>query len=397
MERFVNFMKRHIKLVSFIIIFAGYAGIFVFFHSLKFPLWNDEGRFWPTSLSFSSKLIPTLHQLKNYDELSTPLPFVVFGVLEHLFHKGIAAGRFLNFILSFAIILIIFFKEKEIGKISVLSVIGIFLFPYFTGCSIHLYTDIIAVFFAFIGVVLYLKSRFLLGCISFVLAISSRQYMVAFPIALFICTAYEERHGLLKAWYPLFLLLISIASLAGWIVSFGGFGPQSEVAVQGVATAKLSFLLPNNGLYFLTCIGAYYVIPELLLFRDVSFIKKLPSRKNACIAIALFVLFIMFPPIQNIHYPHPQMGYIDRFVCLFLPDHLKPFIFYILALLACIRFSKINLAFWLLYSNVLLMFKAHVGWDKYALALLIVLWYLAGSKEPPNRDQTMAFQEHNLQ
>ncbi len=94
MERFVNFMKRHIKLVSFIIIFAGYAGIFVFFHSLKFPLWNDEGRFWPTSLSFSSKLIPTLHQLKNYDELSTPLPFVVFGVLEHLFHKGIAAGRF---------------------------------------------------------------------------------------------------------------------------------------------------------------------------------------------------------------------------------------------------------------------------------------------------------------
>jgi hypothetical protein len=36
----------------------------------------------------------------------------------------------------------------------------------------------------------------------------------------------------------------------------------------------------------------------------------------------------------------------------------------------------------MLYGNAILMAKAHVAWEKYALLLLAVLWLLKAAKEP---------------
>ena len=48
------------------------------------------------------RLYFSLDQLRSYQELSTPLAFLLFGSLEHLLHGGIMAGRLLNLSLSFA-------------------------------------------------------------------------------------------------------------------------------------------------------------------------------------------------------------------------------------------------------------------------------------------------------
>jgi hypothetical protein len=64
------------------------------------PTWWDEANFWDNSVNFSQRLIPTIDDLGNYDALNTRLPFVIFGLLEHLFHQGIFAGRLLNLLLS---------------------------------------------------------------------------------------------------------------------------------------------------------------------------------------------------------------------------------------------------------------------------------------------------------
>lgn len=63
----------------------------------------DEIHYWQTTLLFSDDLIPTLDNWEQYRELSTPLPFVIFGALEYLFHQGIFAGRLLSLTLFMVI------------------------------------------------------------------------------------------------------------------------------------------------------------------------------------------------------------------------------------------------------------------------------------------------------
>ena len=77
--------KRVLFLLSVALL---YAALFVWRDCLQGPPQWDEVSFWQTSLTFSDRLIPTLDQLRNYEELNTPLPFVLFGMLEYLFHQG---------------------------------------------------------------------------------------------------------------------------------------------------------------------------------------------------------------------------------------------------------------------------------------------------------------------
>jgi hypothetical protein len=62
-------------------------------------------------------------------------------------------------------------------------------------------------------------------------------------------------------------------------------------------------------------------------------------------------------------------------------------VLYVLALLVCVRFSRANLTFWLLFVNCGLMLKAY-PWDKYALPLLVVFWYFKSTSILDSRLQS---------
>jgi hypothetical protein len=134
------------KLITISAILVLYLIIFNLFGQLGFPIRKDETHFWPASLKFSKDWVPSIDLLKNYDELSTPLPFIIFGTIEHIFHGGIFAGRLLN-LLSFGIVSIIVFISDGRKLKYLFPVIGVLIYPYFIACSTHLYTDIIATFF----------------------------------------------------------------------------------------------------------------------------------------------------------------------------------------------------------------------------------------------------------
>jgi hypothetical protein len=353
-----------------------YVIIFFISDSLKFPVRKDEVHFWPTTVLFSKSLFPSLELLKTYGELNTPLPFIIFGFFERLFNGGIFVGRFINFVLSYIIMAVILLREKEHKKTSFLAVLSILIFPYYIGCSVHLYTDIIASFFSLLGIMLYSRNRYILGCLAFILAVSSRQYMVAFPAALFLSEMFQTKGNLFKEIFRWASLLLAILSLFGWFLLFGGFGPQNEVMRQNISTAGFNRFFPEHCLYFFSSLGIYFVIPETILFGNFSFLKGILSRKGAFLSIVLFILFVIFPPLQNTDYFMPTMGYFDKAVRTFMPDMLRMFLFYVLALVTCLRFSKINLSFWLLFVNSLLMMKSHIAWEKYIMPLLIVLWYV---------------------
>jgi hypothetical protein len=70
------------------------------------------------------------------------------------------------------------------------------------------------------------------------------------------------------------------------------------------------------------------------------------------------------------------MGYMDKLFRMIGGDFFRMTLFYILALIACLRFLVMNLESLFVLTNVLMMLKSHIAWDKYLLPLIVILWFL---------------------
>ncbi len=397
-----KFQSRRYKIIFFSTNIIIYLIIFIYFQWLQFTPKSDEPHYWQTTLLFSKSLIPDLNLLRNYGELNTPLPFIIFGNLERLFKGGMFAGRMLNFILSFLIACIIGLSKYGKHKYSALAVCGLFLCPYYFRLSSYFYTDIIATFFVLLGFVFYIRSSNIISSIAFILAIASRQYMLVFPVSILVFELFnilknvkilhknnetyindkqlpnQSKNSSKSNIFSTRLLMPLIASLSilGWFLLFNGIAPQTGLARTNTPAVQQSLLsvAPDSSLYFLACVGLYFVIPELCLFHTRSLfhlniaIRKLLTLKNCLLALALLILFAIFPPLQS-------HGLITNVANILPNDFFKLSLYYFLALITTLRFSRIDIAFWILLVNCVLMMKAF-PWDKYVLPLLVIFWYL---------------------
>ncbi len=379
----VQLKRSQQKFLFLLFITAIYTALVFWFDFLQGEKVNDEVHFWQTSLIFSKSLIPSISNLKDYRDLSTPLPFVTFGVLEYLFHQGVFAGRLLNLILSLVMVFIIGWPSRNRGAKAILCLIGLFTCPYYLLCSGALVTDIIACFWVLLGFVSYVHSRHLLSSIAFILAIASRQYMLAFPLAIalyeFIIVLPEIKSGRkfqLSEHWRWIAPFIAALSILGWFYLFQGLAPSTGIEELAPTVQKTTwFLKPNRAIYFLAFVSVFIVIPEFILFQPLAKIKTFKPRwrKIMLIAVGLLLYCIAFPP------PTTSDGMFSLILNLFRYEILKLALFYILSFLACVRFSQPNLMFLCVLFNCLIMMKAHY-WSKYVLPLAIVFWYLKSLK-----------------
>ena len=373
-------LKRNRQKFLFILLITAIYTVLVvksnFLQGIKI---NDEPHFWETSLSFSDSLIPSIDAIKNYRDLNTPLPFMMFGAVEYFFHLDVFGGRLLNLILSIVMALIIGWPSKDKKRTSILCLIGLFICPYFLICSGRLYTDIIACFWVLLGFVAYVRDRHLLSSIAFILGIASRQFMLAFPAAI---ATYElilalnrikntRRFDLTSQWRWI-APSIAACTIFGWIYLFKGLAPATGIEELAPTVQKTTWAIqPNRAVYFLSFTTIYIVIPELILFRPWAKIRSLWSHKRriAYIAAGLLIYCIVFPPEIN------SSGMFTPFLDLLHYDFLKSVLFYVLALIACIRFCEPNLMQICILFHCIIMMKAHY-WSKYVLPLSVVFWYL---------------------
>jgi hypothetical protein len=363
-----------------LIFFAATAAVFLVVliasNFLRFPVRRDELHFWPTSLALFQNGFPSIEQLRTYNELNTPFPFLVFGGLEYIFHGGIVVGRAINLASSFLIILLVG-VAGDFSRRSLLCAAGLFLFPYFLLVGIHLYTDTLAVLFTVAGITLYLRRWHWLACVCFIVGIACRQYIIAFPLALFaheLVSRLCSRRIVIDA--ELLSPAIAALSLAGWYLFFGAAAPQPALQAQDVAVGRF---FPEHGLYFLTCIGLYFVLPECVLFRSVACLLR-PEPASIAMAAAISVLFWFVPPLENVSIV-PTMGYFDIAVRAVLPMPARLVLFWLLAVLACLRLPPRSLGGLMLYANAAMMTGAHLAWDKYALPMLAALWLLQSADQ----------------
>jgi peptidoglycan/LPS O-acetylase OafA/YrhL len=81
--------SRDFRIIPAVFLIAIYFLIYLAFDGLNFQLKDDENHFWPNSQIFSHTWIPSLDSLSHYNELNTPLPFVVFGWLHKFTNNGL--------------------------------------------------------------------------------------------------------------------------------------------------------------------------------------------------------------------------------------------------------------------------------------------------------------------
>lgn len=353
---------------------------------LKAPYWWDEFHFWDTSLTFSDQLIPSLDDISDYEELNTPLPFVVFGSLEYLFGQGIATGRLLNFLLSLAMAFVIGWPTKEKDGRSLLCLIGLLFCPYYLMLTGRLYTEMIACFWVLMGMVGYIHRRHWLSCIAFILAISARQYMLAFPVAiatyeLINSATHVRQSGRInwKAQGRWIAPSVAACSILFWVYLFGGLAPQSALIAREdlvPEAQQVLFQITSGGMiHFLAFVGVYVVIPEFFLFNPYENIKTLGQKwqqhkiKVGLITLGLLAFMVISPPQAA------ATGYVAKLASIQSYPILSLGVYFFFALLTCIRFSKFSLVALLILFNALIMFKAH-PWDRYALPMVVVFWYL---------------------
>src|SRR5262245_47428982 len=139
--------------------------------------WGDEEHFVTTSILFGRHL--TLDTLRSYPELSTPLPFVVYGLWGRLLGFDLLTLRLLSPLIALATYVMLHFvlhRWFEDGRIAFLGTLFVMLNPYMVGLSVFVFTDmitILAILVAFHGAWKEHWGRYALaaGC-----ALLARQY-----------------------------------------------------------------------------------------------------------------------------------------------------------------------------------------------------------------------------
>jgi hypothetical protein len=353
---------------------------------LDFPLYQDERQFWRQTRFFAEHWPPSFALVRGYPEPMTPLSFLLWSAEQVAFGGGIAGARLLNLLLGAAAVGLVGLRARPSGWRPWLAACGLLLYPYTLPLSVHLYTDVPAAFFVLLGLWLWTHRRPLASGVAFVLSIATRQYMVTFPLAL---AAAELAPALLARrsppWARVLPLALAAATLGGWAFLFEGLAPSPGLERWPRHVVTLGGLVPGHGLYLLTCVGAFFVIPEMLLFRRRPSAEELLGGRSLLLAAAVAGLFACFPPLAT----GVEMGALNRISMWLLPPEssgmlglsIRYLAFGVLAWLACVRFARLDLVFWLLLANTLLLFAAHHGWEKYHLPVIWSLWYLRSQGE----------------
>jgi hypothetical protein len=365
-----------------------YLATFALADGLRFGPVKDEIHFLDSARIFASPF--GAEELRGYPEVVTPLALVLWGQLERLTGAGLWAGRFLNLALSFGLVCLVAFARPPLWPRGALAAVGLLLFPYTLPLSVHLYTDLMAAAFAGLGTLAVVRRKPLLAFAALSAAIATRQYLVQIASALAAASAIEWIRGDRGRWKLVLAAGAATASLGGWIWFFGGLAPRAGLDAwiprYPAPMLDTSTFILHYGLYALTGVGAYFVVLEALLFRELPARSALLRPRHLAIAVALAALFFVDPPILTSGHPGGPLG---RVALILLPapgfDPVRAAVYYVLALLAVVRFSaRLDASFWIVAAGTVLSMKQQIPWEKYLLPTLSSLWLLraAGDLRP---------------
>ncbi len=396
MIRFSHWVERYPWVIAISIFVILHSGI-ILFSGLNRPIYGDEGHFIATITQFAQNY--SRETLRTYNEMSTPLPFVLYALWGKLFGLEAATLRLFSLLLGFAAALLFFAIAKQllVQSRTIFFAYLLFLFqPYLIGFTMYVYTDL----FAIIGLLLALwegikRNEWWLG-IGCVIALLSRQYSVFFIAALMLFYILEyiwaKRPASLRT---LLVVILSCLPLTFLFAYWQGIVPDNTMRTLYLDTA-LSYHLSSAVLY-LSCI-TIYLFPVLLVRRKNVFLNKTVWL----IAILMSSIYLLAPIRASQAAANVDIETVGLFHRLLRYVFDNPLvingIFYFCFLIGLVVFVHFLALFWKLRKEkangvdmllilslvcfLLVMPFSYLHWEKYFILLLPFLLLLLLKESP---------------
>lgn len=173
---------------------AAYAGfvlvllvVTVQFVGLNSPCYHDECHFAETVESFGKDM--SLATIRGYNEMSTPLPFILYALWGRIFGFALPVLRLFSLLvaaLTYALYYRLLTAVFGSRSITFLSAVFLTLNPYMVGLSIFVYTDMLTLLFIILSCIAVMRTRPVLLGVSLAGALLCRQYTVFMVAALFV-------------------------------------------------------------------------------------------------------------------------------------------------------------------------------------------------------------------
>jgi hypothetical protein len=351
--------------------------------------WTDEEHFYFTVLEFIQQ--PTLHTLKHYEEMSTPLPFVVYALWGSIFGDSLAILRVFSLFITFTTILSAFCLFKKFNLSTPASYICIFILtinPYFMGVGFFVYTDLLCELCMLWVFISLMNREILISCTSLLFAILCRQYMVFFlpvmAIYLFSQHSFNINRILIKQELSLLIPVIGFTLL---LIFWGGANPDNTLQKLYVNQA---FVIHYNSLTAYMAASMVYTFPLLLLM------LKDTRKQQLLYVISLSVMWFVFFPVQGSQVAIDSIIHIDTIGMIHkathtFPDFIEQGIWLLLFICSCLVFviviekavknyqSPVFLICLSWFFFLLTMSLSYLTWEKYLLPILPLLLVLGGS------------------
>ena len=351
--------------------------------------WHDEYHFVKTIHYFGKT--PILSALYNYEEMSTPLPFLTYALWGKMTGFQLPHLRIFSLIIAFCTYLAIFsfFKRHLSQRTSLFAVVFLACIPYFAGASIFVFTDMMAILFLALAFLAAEKRKPVLLSISLAAAVLSRQYFIFLvpPFFFFYALRLYFLKNRSEAYFAIGTLL-SCIPLGALFLYWGGSCPVNETQKMYVSNAFLfhpEFLSLYIGQIFL------YALPFTLYYW-----KKFYLNRRILVSSLILSSFYLISPIKPsapaIEVNKLTVGYFHRFLTLFLNDTMIHVVFYLCFLLALPllltfifnaisnfrnrNFSLVFLSELSLLFFLITMSFSYLLWEKYFIPILPLVLFL---------------------
>lgn len=375
------FKRSLLLLILFLIVYETilYMGV-----GLRQPTWADEHHFISTIEEFGEEL--SLRQLRTYNEMSTPLPFILYALWGKLVGFHLHQLRFFSLIIAlFTFISFYIYYFQVSGRIKIALPVTLFLIfqPYSIGISVFVYTDMLSLLFLAWSLIAFRKEKPIILAISTAGALLCRQYFIFLPVAFILY--YLIQMILSPRGNSHKMLISSIVSLIPFIsllILWHGFSPQNE----------MRSLYLQKGLYFhIEFLVLYISLFIVYLFPVIIYRWKnyYTNRKLLLLSLLISFTYFLFPVKAS----EPAMavdvytvGFFHRFIRMIVGSSAEHYVFYLIFLFSLpvvlwiihdiyfqIKCRKPNAFLFMGISIILfliIMPLSYLNWEKYFLPII---------------------------
>ncbi len=376
--------KFRIYFVILLVVFQ----LVVVFYGIRFPVWGDEGHFVDTVKDFGKEF--SLKTLTTYNEMSTPLPFILYSFWGRLFNFELITLRLFSLLIAVVTYFLaykLFLSALNDKYKSLLLTALLVVNPYMIGFSVFVFTDMLAILFLILSCLAYLKRNTFLLAVALACAVLCRQYLVFLTVAVgvyyFLRYLKERDNVSLKM-----LLGIALSSLpmVALLLLWKGASPDN-VWRRVYQHDVLSFHPDSLVLYIAQCF--IYLFPVVIIYWKTFYTN---SKIRTFSIITSFSYWIF--PVKASYYSSelhqvPTVGFFHKFIRATVGNGLEQAVFYLCFLFALpiiltilidsytkLTTQKYNFLFLLeitLFAFLLIMPFSYLSWEKYFMPILPIL------------------------